>query len=384
MRTCAPAVIPRFLDGVSLSTMAIKNVVLCVAHYFMQSSSHVMIKRVLLSQYTPDQLSEAKEALWKDADKAVLGKLQNRRGSLLRSKSEVVVDDIVEAMVKLDEVNKTPEFIMSSMDIPHIPRIHPEESNNMYMVERMNALEKRMDELQDKFTNPSYSRVLMQSHAPSLFTDSEFPSIPTVASSSGELRMTRPSEERERTVPKQVVGGNETARSSKEGHSGPSSFTLYQSRKTKRKLLAAAAKKVSNIVGKGKEDSELKARPNVGHIFVHNLDRYCSETTVEGFLTRKEVKAVDIKKTSKSEWLSASFKVIVKDTDKDKTLKEGFWPPGVRCREWIPVRNVKPKPPQTAKVTNNDDADESDTSEEDTPEGLPDDSTPDNQHGGGK
>ena len=47
------------------------------------------------------------------------------------------------------------------------------------------------------------------------------------------------------------------------------------------------------------------------------------------------VSPIDIRMLSKDAWLSASFKIAVPEADLEKILHEGFWPAGLRCREWM-------------------------------------------------
>ena len=99
------------------------------------------------------------------------------------------------------------------------------------------------------------------------------------------------------------------------------------------------------MVGTAGLDYDLKPRPKAAHIFIHNLDKNCSKTTLASYMKKKKIEPIDIRQTSKEDWLSASFKVAVHDKDKEVTLQEGFWPSGVRCREWIALWKAKETKP---------------------------------------
>lgn len=319
----------------------------------MQSASHVNIRRMLLSHYTTDQLSDAKMVLWDAADRAVIGDYQSRRGSNNRSKCEREVDDLIDAMIKLDEADRMPEITMSAKDIALIPSFHPEESNNVYMVERLNALEKRLDDLHHRVMTPAFSEVVSRG------TPKSATSAPPAASglqnrtemhdSTGPIAGTR--SEAEATPAAAPTNGQPLNKDA-------SSWTKVKGKRwrKKQKMLRTAAQGVSSVVGEGGSDTEIKARPGLERIFIHNLDRECDKMMLERFLHKKQVKVIDVRKTSREDWLSASFKVVIDAKDKAKTLMTDFWPPGVHCREWITVKKAKSTPRSKEKPPGNGDA----------------------------
>ena len=52
-------------------------------------------------------------------------------------------------------------------------------------------------------------------------------------------------------------------------------------------------------------------------------------------MQKKGVNPKDVYKTSKENWLNASFRITVVEDDFEKVFSESFWPKGVRCREWL-------------------------------------------------
>ncbi|ELU11588.1 hypothetical protein CAPTEDRAFT_205660 [Capitella teleta] len=112
-----------------------------------------------------------------------------------------------------------------------------------------------------------------------------------------------------------------------------------------------AAKDLRVVVGNGSDES-VKSCPPIQHIFVYKIARDCEPESIGALMKNKGVSPIDIRKTSKSSWLSSSFRVSIAKEHFNQVFSEGFWPQGVRCREWI--ARISTGQPPTAEVANTD------------------------------
>ncbi|ELT87545.1 hypothetical protein CAPTEDRAFT_204668 [Capitella teleta] len=120
---------------------------------------------------------------------------------------------------------------------------------------------------------------------------------------------------------------------------------------TTKRVIRAAAKDLRVVVGNGSDES-VKSCPPIQHIFVYEIARDCEPESIGALMKNKGVSPIDIRKTSKSSWPSSSFRVSIAKEHFNQVFSEGFWPQGVRCREWI-ARISKGQPP-TAEVADTD------------------------------
>ena len=58
--------------------------------FSLQSGTREDIKHAVLEHFTPDQISDAKDALWEHCDTSIIGKKINRNDSTGRSKAEAL------------------------------------------------------------------------------------------------------------------------------------------------------------------------------------------------------------------------------------------------------------------------------------------------------
>ena len=71
-----------------------------------------------------------------------------RRGSNVRSEQDANLQDIIAALMKLDKVDKLPCVVIDAGSLGIISRSHPEELNNISLLDRLKRLEARVTSLQ--------------------------------------------------------------------------------------------------------------------------------------------------------------------------------------------------------------------------------------------
>ena len=108
------------------------------------TASPLNIKAMILARFTPEHVKVAREALW-DKSEAVLGELPERRVTKNRTVKEAHVDDIIDALGKLDGAQQIPCVAVRADQLHLIPRCRPEEIDVVSLVERVSAIEETLN-----------------------------------------------------------------------------------------------------------------------------------------------------------------------------------------------------------------------------------------------
>ena len=87
--------------------------------------------------------------MWDACDNVILGDKLKRKDSQTRTELEAHIQDIPNALQKLDRVDRLPVVLIGSRYVAVIPRSHPEELNNVSLVDRRNRLEARLSGVQN-------------------------------------------------------------------------------------------------------------------------------------------------------------------------------------------------------------------------------------------
>ena len=140
----------RLKDGL---TNVILNPLLTYIVYGLNSGTTSAVKRAVLGHFTDEKVSQAKDILFDNCDKEIIGDKKKRVTTSARSNTEANLDDIIAATQLLCPKRKLPTFAVSACDMPSMPRSHPEEINNISMADRMNRRLSRHSEV--LLTKPS-------------------------------------------------------------------------------------------------------------------------------------------------------------------------------------------------------------------------------------
>ena len=123
--------------------------VLCYIVYGVNSGTHASVKKAVLGHFTAAAISKAKDILFEKCDNTVIGKKQRRNSTMVRTNTEANLADIMDAITLLDNKGKLPNLAILANDLKDIPRSHPEELNNISLVDRLNKLEDTIQALKD-------------------------------------------------------------------------------------------------------------------------------------------------------------------------------------------------------------------------------------------
>ena len=130
----------------------ISDPILSYIAYCMLRSTKQKIVKAVAGYYSNDAINDAKNNLWSSIVDATtyLGGKPNRRGSANKPVSEYHVEDIIDAINKVDNEKKipVPRFVVDAPDLKLIPKAVPEEMMSISVCERLNSLETRYDQMQ--------------------------------------------------------------------------------------------------------------------------------------------------------------------------------------------------------------------------------------------
>ena len=116
--------------------------------FSLQNSTVDNVRNAVLGHFSEDAVIDAKNSLWANSDSTIIGEKPRRKDSVARSEKEAHTQDIINALVKLDKAEKMPTIVIDALSLGIIPRSHPEELNNISLVDRLNRLEAKFTALQ--------------------------------------------------------------------------------------------------------------------------------------------------------------------------------------------------------------------------------------------
>ena len=82
----------------------------------------------------------------------LLGELNERRDGKTRSAKEAFLDDVIDALTKLDAAEEMPVIAVHAEDLHLVPRVHPEELDLISLADRMGTVEEALVNIQKTLT----------------------------------------------------------------------------------------------------------------------------------------------------------------------------------------------------------------------------------------
>ena len=150
----------------SQNATMISDPILSYIFYCMMKSTKQKIVKAAAGYYSSDDITAAKNNLWSSIIDATsyLGNKPNRRGSSNKSLSESNVEDIIDAINKIDNEKKipVPKFVVEAPDLKMIPKAVPEEMLSISVCERLNALEANYDQMHENIDMLTAQNLLMK------------------------------------------------------------------------------------------------------------------------------------------------------------------------------------------------------------------------------
>ena len=365
----------------------IVNPVLAYSVYGLLSGSSANVKAAVLSYFTPEQISQAKDTMWDKCDNNVIG-IPPRREGAVKSKVESNIQDIFSAIHKLDSKDELPNICVAARDLANIPRSHPEELNNISLVDRLNTLKQRLTkfqeildrtvcqnmELKDKVSSltPTYASSVTnniglntwKNGAGSRIPSGNPPGQPPVTQlplpSSGQphgqsngdpaniIERNSKSRYNQLNVPTQPNEGSTNMSSSRDNRSGAlyrsdsvisvrSGHSGYQYQPHQRKRIQKQRKLVTGTTTTS--DSFRGAPEPSRELFIQRVNKEATIDNVKKYLTSNNFTIRDICQMSHEKAQYSSYELTFPVSEFDKLFNPDLWPDGVKIRPFRPRPN---------------------------------------------
>lgn len=295
----------------------IQNEVLCYIFDYVNKSTVDMLVKTIVDFYTPGEIQEARETLWKEYS-GIIPESTYRFRTSKASHHDVVAAcrDLVQNGILLifnGGLMKTNVKFCAVM-LHRIPRLSPEECSMQSVLARLAKLENNVCATQAQVaenTNAIKGKVHTD-NATKPDARSEKPSYSDV------------------TAQHPVITQKVTAVPD-EG------WTQQWDQRRKQVRQAASQKKV--VTGRH-DEGILKSAQNVKDIFVFNVSNECGEGEIMEALKSKNITVHVVRTVSHKQAYRRSFKVTIKVDDLDTVMADDFWATGIKCREWILNRDI--------------------------------------------
>lgn len=333
------------------STLVV-NELLSYCSYYRNNSSKESIKKVILDFYLPQEITTAKECLWRYYGNR-LGEKPNRRTSSVRLIHEADLNDVLDALQDLDSFysDDAESFVFLAHDLSRLPKYGPEEVNLAYVVSKLTQVENKLNEYtgiclkNQKDVQELNNKVDEQVSYSTVNTCTKLRTVENChddTQRSNEGRDMPPSLDK-RDMPPRLY--SETLASAKGNDNNNADFQVprkqYNIERRKKEKEEATKKKRKTIYGKAGQSDTLKGAPNHAEIFVFRLDKDTDPGDVQEHVESSNVQVVDINKTSHEDAKFCSFKLTINFSDLSNVLSENFWPENVACRRFFKPRPTK-------------------------------------------
>ena len=299
--------------------------------------------------YSTDEVKRAKELIWKFCDEKIIGTFPNRR---LTDKN---LDDVVEAMYKLDGAQQMPEFAVDSEGLRRIPRVSPEETYHISIAERVSKIEAKLDIIEDIESRLHEAEKLLRKASQPTYAATAAPRAASKPSSASQSKapQARLSQNSKTAVPStgmKLGGGQYNALSESQlsivsavsNASRPDypddgfQFTSYQKKALRKKSANAKQNRVTGIASSNK----IKGAPEPSRdMFIYRVVKNTDVDAMTDYLAEKGIQAREVTKVSNAEAKFDSFRIEVPVSDVRAMLTPEFWPNGVCARRFYARKN---------------------------------------------
>ena len=337
------------VTGVTNGTVgnAIVQPVLAYMVFALQSGTITNIKNAIIGHFTLDQIIQAKDTLWLHCGNEVIGEKQKRKESNSRSAKEAHVSDLLSAWSKLDRADATPVVLINAFSLSLIPRSHPEELHSISVIDRLNQMEKRMDNMVELLDRTVAENLVLKEKVDNIPASNSYAN-----SLKKDLEKTKGSQQKQPISSIQSTAmakipvttallaqcSSDNRDSDSEGYEIPS----YQKKKVRR-----MQKRQRVVLGTASPSSSLVkgAPPPRRDFFVFRLDKSTTAEQLLMYLNDKDVSPIDAVEVSHPHSKFKSFKVTVSITNAEKILNPECWPRGIGVRRYRAARNQENQPP---------------------------------------
>ena len=317
------------------------NELLAYVNYYRKRCPLDNLKKVVINFNSLEEFSDAKDllfVLYKDH----LGDKPGRRGSANCSVQEADFADILNAFLKLDELNSSiPVFV--PINLSRLPCYDPAEVNVFALIDRLAVLEHELTSVKQDVSMlnsqpPVFAPVkkVESSSFPNLY--SGVVALPLVSSSTVSKSVSidtcsRHPQDKLRSLPAANKPVSEGI-AKKVDASSSNNFTLVTNKRQQRRVRPT-------VVGTNKDAEFRGCRPRVD-LFVSRIPIEYGVEHLRKLITGIGIEVLALVKVSHVDALAASFKLSIYRDDEEKTLDPGSWPEFVAVRLYIQRRRNVP------------------------------------------
>ena len=314
--------------------------ILAYACHYMHNSTLDNIKKVIESFYTEDEVNEGKRLLW-DVSKDDLDPFVTRKKTNKRSCSSANIDDIFEALIKLDANEKLPKFV--AYNISKIPDRQPEEFNLLFIIDRLNNVEKKIKLHMETLSNHAVDIIMLKENNEEnkvdvkkgqIFDENNLTENTNIENNNEKNAHGGISNECLTTpgiVRKQIEIINQFSTNK---HKYPSSndekedddFITVESKSARKRRLSYERRKRSAFELQG-------APPPLRYVFLSRVINGNAKMIAD-YMKNKSIESNKVEMISHPKAKFKSFKITVSKDSLSFILSDNFWPNGIKCKIW--------------------------------------------------
>ena len=363
------------------------NPLLCYVVSARNNSRKNDIAHLVSGFFSAEAIENAKTELWNNASHDIIGTELRRRNTDDRSSKEAHVQDIIDALRKLEDADALPLFAVTSDQLAQLPRSQPGELLDYSVSDRVARLETKLNRVIETVDFLSNENAALRDKMSSSETTAPLvrvtvdPPTPVIRDQSPDVASVEPqtASEKQKSFAKAAAEKpakrhkarkpNNTKTDSKMmntrehclnplgnlrsilGSLAGSNTSLYsndtdgfqlpneQTRRMRRADQKPTKRRHNVITGKGTQFKSLKvgAEPN-RDIYVSRVCLTTTQDDVREFLNNEDIEIRDLDVISDPKWLTKSFKVTVAASQLQKVL-DANWPEGICVRRFFPPRS---------------------------------------------
>ncbi len=299
----------------------IVNELLCYITQYMHSTTNAGLKAVCARYFSDEDIAIAKGIIWSLAD-AHLSSFKSRNDSKLRSAAEADLNDLLDALGKIDGKVKLPTF--AAVNIDKMPRFNPEDLDLFSLNERLSQLEKKFELHECMMEKRSISSVMDSSKLYSSAVKS--PTVPNVTKAQPPKQSATAHTDEKGKKPPPTKKGTSLNHEIKDAEGFE--FPRYHRKRLR-------ANQNDNVVKGNASPSKIRGAALTRDMFVSHLDRDTNAKDLEDHIKEKGIVVIDIEQKSNEKANLKSFKVKVNKSDYEKMMDPEIWPRGVQCRAFF-------------------------------------------------
>ena len=335
------------------------NELLSYACHFMKCSALDNIKKIIDYFYTEEEILESKQFLWSVAEND-LEPLVTRKSTNKRSGSSANLEDILDALNKLDSEDKLPKFV--AYNLSRVPDRQPEELNLICVINRLATVENKLKqyddtlsshavdlmslkELNDEKMNSRNLRaenetlhprknkdkddsILLENAgvdnmANRRFSDNVFVTTPGIVKQQVE-KINKSNLKRSSSLDLKYV--DEIKHTLETDDRNDDGFIKVESTSARKKRLSQERRELASARLKG-------APPPLRYVFLSRVEHGDAQMIVD-YMKYNHIDVRKVETVSHANSKFMSFKVTVFKSNLHEILSNNFWPQGIVCRLW--------------------------------------------------